>query len=129
MASFPLVPPRFFPPLELEFRPAALANRAFRGAVMASGQGVALVVGLERSDGSRSRFETVVFPEEHPQAEANLFYAERLVKFLLWARGGWRVTLGGAPGIAEHIRRLYAPGGRARVRLSLHGRADLRAPF
>ena len=72
-----------------------LANRAFREEVAASGAGVPLVIGLERSDGAVSRYETVAFPDGHPRADANLVYAERLVKFLLWARGGWKVSVGG----------------------------------
>ena len=56
-------------------------------------------------------------------------YVERLVKFLLWQRGGWKVYVGGPTSIGEHIRKTYAPGWRAQVRLSLHGRASLRAHF
>ncbi len=108
---FPLVAPAVTPPLDPDFRPAALANRAFRRAVAQSGEGVPLVIGLERLNGSLSRYETVVYPEEHPQAAANLFYAERLVKFLLWQRGGWKVYVGGPRSIGEHIRRVYAPDG------------------
>lgn len=112
MASeFRLIPPTFVPPLEPEFRPAALANRAFRAEVAASGQGVPLIIGVERSDGALSRFETVAFPDGHPRAGANLAYAERIVKFLLWARGGWRVIIGGPRAIGEHIARVYAPDG------------------
>ena len=33
------------------------------------------------------------------------------MKFLLWARGGWKVTIGGPRSIGEHISRTYAPGG------------------
>ena len=108
---FPLVAPAVTPPLDPDFRPASLANRAFRRAVAQSGEGVPLVIGLERLNGSLSRYETVVYPEEHPQAAANLFYAERLVKFLLWQRGGWKVYVGGPRSIGEHIRRVYAPDG------------------
>jgi predicted NBD/HSP70 family sugar kinase len=110
-SDFRLIKPTFVPPLEPDFRPAALANRAFREEVAASGHGVPLVIGLERSDGAISRFETVAFAEAHPRAAANLPYAERLVKFLLWARGGWKVTIGGPRSIGEHIARTYAPGG------------------
>ncbi len=110
-SAFHLIAPRFVPPAEPEFRPAVLANRAFREEVAASGQGVPLVIGLERSDGSVSRYETVAYPDDHPRSEANLTYAERTVKFLLWARGGWRVYIGGPESVGAHIARLYAPDG------------------
>ncbi|MBX7236258.1 MAG: hypothetical protein K1X65_17875 [Caldilineales bacterium] len=111
MPSFTLIPPRFVPPLDKGFRPAALANRAFRAEVAASGAGVPLVIGLERVNGALSRYETIVFPEDHPRAEANLFYVERLVKFLLWQRGGWRVYVGGPESIGRHIASVYAAEG------------------
>jgi predicted NBD/HSP70 family sugar kinase len=110
--DFPfLTEPHFLPPLDPDFRPAVLANRAFRQAVQASGADVPLVLGLERADGSLSRFETHVLPGTHPRAAANLAYAERLVKFLLWQRGGWQVYVGGPPEIAAHIAACYAPDG------------------
>ena len=110
-SAFTLVAPAVVPPLEPGFRPATLANLAFRREVAASGQGVPLVIGLERSDGTASRFETVAFPDGHSRAAANLRYAERLTKFLLWARGGWKVTIGGPRSVAEHVARAYAPDG------------------
>jgi hypothetical protein len=106
-----LVPPRLIPPLDPDFRPAVLANRAFREEVADSGVGVPLVLGLERANGELSRFETQVFPSDHPRAAANLKYAERLVKFLLWQRGGWRVYVGGPPEIGEYITACYSPAG------------------
>ncbi|MEW5961591.1 MAG: ROK family protein [Chloroflexota bacterium] len=94
------------------FRPAVLANRAFLAEVGAAGGGAPLVIGLERPDGLVSRFETSVFPKDHPRAEANLWYAERLVKFLLWQRGGWKIYIGGPRPIGDYIKACYAPGGR-----------------
>lgn len=111
MTEFKLVKPRFLPPLDESFRPAVLADRAFQGEVEDSGDGVPLVFGLERTDGSVSRFETTVFPDAHPQADANLMYAERLVKFLLWQRGAWKVYVGGPKSIGNYIKRCYAPDG------------------
>jgi len=73
--EFRLIAPKHVPPLEPAFRPAVLANRAFRDEVAASGAGVPLVIGLERPDGSLSRYDTVAFPEGHPRAGANLVYA------------------------------------------------------
>jgi hypothetical protein len=40
-----------------------------------------------------------------------LRYVERLVKFLLWARGGWKIHFGGPSAICEHIGRCYSPQG------------------
>jgi predicted NBD/HSP70 family sugar kinase len=88
-----------------------LANRAFLKEVKDSAAGVPLVLGLERADGSVSRFETEVFPEGHPRAAANLEYAERLLKFLLWQRGGWRVYAGGPRSIGVYLAKTYAPDG------------------
>ena len=106
-----LVQPRLIPPLDPDFRPAILANRAFQKEVADSGVGVSLVLGLERANGELSRFETQVFPSDHPRAAANLMYVERLVKFLLWQRGGWRVYVGGPREIGEYIAACYAPDG------------------
>ncbi len=105
-----LVCPKIIPPLDEGFRPAILANRNFQA--QAGPVGVQLVIGLERSGGEFSRFETSVLPEEHPKAEANFQYVERLVKFLLWQRGGFRVYIGGPQSIGAHIRSCYAPEGR-----------------
>lgn len=124
-----LIKPNIVPALDPGFRPPVLANRAFRRAVETSGGGVPLVLGLERVNGSLSRFETVVFPDDHPEAEANLFYAERLVKFLLWQRGGWKVYVGGPARIGEHIRRTYAPNGARAFDYHFMGDKVYQQPF
>jgi hypothetical protein len=61
-----LIEPRLSQPLDPGFRPAALANRAFRSDVRASGQSEPLVIALERDDGSISRYETVAFAGDIP---------------------------------------------------------------
>jgi predicted NBD/HSP70 family sugar kinase len=108
---FHFVAPRFQPSLDPGFRPAVLANHAFRQEVEASGQGVPLVLALVRAEDSVSRYEIQVFPEGHPRAGANLFYVERLLKFLLWQRGGWKVYVAGPPTVGRHLARCYSPGG------------------
>jgi predicted NBD/HSP70 family sugar kinase len=107
---FKLIKPTITPPLDEGFRPAVLANRAYQEMIHGS-ESVPLVLGLEREDGFLSRLETRVFPENHPQAAANLLYIERLVKFLLWQRGGWKVYVGGPLEIGAYIQNCYKPGG------------------
>ncbi len=101
--------PRFLPPLDEEFQPAVLAVHSYRQAVQNAG--VPLVLGLERENGQVSRFETLVFPDGHPGSAANPAHVERLVKFLLWQRGGYRVYVGGPTGLGRHIRQCYSAGG------------------
>lgn len=106
-----LIQPRLQPPLDPGFRPAVLANQAFRQKVSTSGQGVPLVLAVERGDGTRSVYRTQVFPPNSPFASENLQYAERIVKFLLWQRGGYRVFVGGPRAVGEYIRSVYSPTG------------------
>ncbi len=103
--------PRIVPPLQADFVPAALWNKAFREAAAADGRSVPLVLGLERTDGSVSRYSTKVFPPGHPSFELGLNYAERLIKSLLWMWGGCRVVVGGPEAVGKWIRRTYSRRG------------------
>jgi predicted NBD/HSP70 family sugar kinase len=95
-------------PLDPGFQPAVLYNRTYVAAAKKSGRAVPLVIGLERENKLISRHETVVFPEAD---ETTLLYAERLVKFLLWQRGGWKLHIGGPKAIGEFVRKHYSPRG------------------
>ena len=113
--------PSFLPPLEPEFLPAALFNRAFRKHAQ-SGGGIPLILGVEREHGRIVRYETRVLPEDHPLAGENNRFVERLLKFLLWQRGGWKVFVGGPKSIGEHLRRTYSPDGERRFDFYFMGR-------
>ena len=128
-SAFRLVPPGCVPPLDPGFRPAALADRGLREEIRASGAGVPLVIALERADGAISRYETIAFPDGHPRAGANLLYAERLVKFLLWARGGWKLVVGGPPHVGAHVQAVFAPGGARAFDVEFMGGRVYQRPF
>jgi len=119
LSQIPLISPNIVPPLDPDFRPASLANRAFRRG--AASMGVPLVIGLERNDGEISRYETVVLPEGHLDYFSNLYYVERLVKFLLWQRGGWKIFIGGPRVIGEYIRKVYSAKGERQFDFSFMG--------
>jgi predicted NBD/HSP70 family sugar kinase len=112
MEDLTLIPPKLIPPLEEDFRPAVLANRHFQGE--AAGVGMPLVIGLARHSSELARFETLVFPPGHRRAGENFCYAERLVKFLLWQRGGYKVYIGGPREIGNYIRSCYSANGERR---------------
>jgi len=109
-ASIP-VSPKFRPVLDPGFLPASLWNRAYHAQVAGSGGGEKIAIALERSDGSVSVFRTSILPHEGPAVAVNHRYVERLLKFLLWQKGGCRVTVAGAPPIADYLRSVYHPAG------------------
>ncbi len=123
------IKPRFIPPLDEGFCPAVLVNRAFQQQVEAAGGGVPLVLGLERSGGALSRFETRVLPADHPDVEANLEYVERLFKFLLWQRGGYKVYVGGPSEIGAYLAQCYGPDGARAFDYHFMGEQVYGAPF
>ena len=104
--TFQLIPPRVVPPLDEGFRPAVLANRFFYQAATSP-----LLLGLERNGGEVSCFETKILPPDHPDFEDNFLYVERIVKFLLWQRGGHTLHVGNSPRVAEYLQTLYSAQG------------------
>lgn len=103
--------PKWIPVLDPAFVPAVLWNRAYRGLVEENDGRQDLVITLERPNGTVSTFETAVLPHEGDNIGLNLKYVERLVKFLLWMKGGRRVTVFGDPAIAEAVAAIYSPCG------------------
>ena len=100
--------PSIAAPLDPGFLPAVLFNRHYLQRARDSGNAVPLVLGLERECGLVSRFETLV----NPSAEIEtLHYVERIVKFLLWSRGGWKLHIGGPKEIGDSIRKCYSARG------------------
>ena len=93
------------PALDTGFIPLAKWNAAYlKGALKP------LAIAVERNGGLICVYDTFIHgtPE---MAQADRFYTERLVKFLLWARGGWRVVIAGDESVGTYIRETYASSG------------------
>jgi len=118
--SLELIRPFIQPPLDDAFRPAVLANHRFQS--LCAEIGLPMVFGLERNDGDYSRYETKVLPAGHPAAESNFAFVERLLKFLLWQRGAYKVYIGGPREIGEAIARCYSAAGERHFEVDFLGR-------
>lgn len=112
-------------PLDPHFQPAILFHRNYVERAKASGKAARLAIGLEREAGRISRYETVVLPEADSES---VRHVERIVKFLLWSRGGWRLHFGGPRALGEWIRSEYSPTGRRAFDVELMSRVYER-PF
>ena len=117
-----VISPQFRPPLDPEFVPAALWNRNYRAKVVETG-GQRLSIALTRGDDSVSVYRTSILPHEGANVPLNERYVERLLKFLLWQKGGCLATITGDPRITGFLRTVYSPyGPRAFDREFMGGR-------
>jgi len=64
---------------------------------------------VERNGGMCSVYDTFITGENEA---ADRFYIERTVKFLLWMKGGYKVTICGDDGIAAYIKEQYGASGK-----------------
>lgn len=98
-------------PLDPGFRPMILGLNQFRQMVHDLPAREKVLIALERSGGMVSHFEI----ETPPPGTANnadvVRLIERVVKFLLWAWGGWHLTLSGPAAYCEPILAAYQSGG------------------
>jgi len=124
------------PILDPNFVSAAVWNRTYRRRVQESG-GEPLIIALERGSGTRgdsrvpsvSVFQTRILPHTGDCIELNHRYVERTLKFLLWQKGGHKITVAGNPRIAEFLRGVYSPAGARAFDHQFMGERIYKAPF
>jgi predicted NBD/HSP70 family sugar kinase len=95
-------------PLDPGFLPTARFNDLYRTALRQAGNGVPFVLATEQPDGTVSHYETIIRPDASPET---LHYAERLTKFLLWARGASRLHVVAPDGVVAHLRQVFVADG------------------
>ena len=105
------VKPQCQPRLDPDFIPAVLWNKAYNALVAQTPDSRMVRFAVERPDGTRWIRDTEILPADEKFAADNLKYAERLLKFLLWSRGGSRVRIAGAPELVDSLAGIYAADG------------------
>lgn len=103
--------PKIISELDQDFRPPVLANKAFIEAVNKIKNPVKIRISLERTQGQTSSFDTVVFNDDENQFNENCYYLERLIKSLLWIKGGWKITFGGPQSLGSYIKDVFSKTG------------------
>lgn len=105
------LPSAHVPPLDPGFVPAIQWVRAYQAHVAADPDSRPLALAVEREGGYRDIYRTRILPHRGAAVALNNRYVERLVKFLLWQRGGTRVTVGGPAELATMLGSVYSPTG------------------
>lgn len=99
------------PELDPGFLPAAIWTRQFQERVQECGDPQPIALCLERPDGTVSVHRTRILPHRGNAVLLNNRYVERLMKTLLWLKGGWKLTIAGERAVADHIREHYCETG------------------
>jgi predicted NBD/HSP70 family sugar kinase len=118
-----LVAPSVVPPLDPDFRPAVLARRALQAAVEGSGAAVPVALAVEQPGGAVCARDTAVFADGHPHAPEGHAVVERLLKTMLWSRGGTRIWVDGPASLVASLRAHYADDPTGRFDSEVVGRA------
>lgn len=105
------IDPKIKPVLDPEFVPAVLWNRAYQAKVADTADAKTIKIALSRKDGFVAVWSGAVLRHEGENVELNRKYVERIVKFLLWQKGGNRILVEGAPEIAGMLAEIYSPHG------------------
>ena len=94
------------PELDPGFIPLHAFNRAFL-----EGAKKPVSIAIERAKGEMSTHHTFIHgtPE---MKEADCFYIDRLVKFILWMKGGFRIYVSGDEMIYNYLCSIYCAGGK-----------------
>ena len=103
------ISPKFSPVLDPGFVPAVLWNRAYEAQAAADGRDIALA--LSRDDGTCFRWAGRILPAGDAFAADTEKYIDRLVKFLLWQKGGNRIAIAGADDVVAMLAEKYGPEG------------------
>ena len=94
------------PCLDREFMPILRFNRAFLATAKKP-----FSVAVERADGQMASCSTFIHGTEE-MFEADCYYIERLVKTILWMKGGYKIYVAGDEKVYEYLKSTYYAGGQ-----------------
>ena len=97
---------KHIPVLDPEFIPLMRFNHAFLADAKKP-----VGIAVERADGQMASCHTFIHgtPE---MAQADHYYIERIVKTILWMKGGFKVYVSGDEGTYEYLKTVYCAGGQ-----------------
>ncbi len=103
------------PVLDHEFIPAKLWNDSYRDLVAEEG-GVSVIIYLQQNNGNVFSYKAKVLELSEGNEDLSVKYIERLVKFLLWQKGGCRITIEGNANVVDplvsKLKAIYSSEGK-----------------
>ena len=96
--------------LDPQFQPMSIVLRDFSAQVQNSAN-QSIVIGIVRNKGYVSAYKTKIFADGTGHDEENCRFVERIVKTMLWVKGGYKVIIAGSKVVADAIADAYREGG------------------
>lgn len=100
--------PQHRPDLDPDFLPAILCWQQWTSLCQSISSPLTLKLALVRSPESVTTFTIPLVPDHHPAAQWNFRVAERILKFLLWSRGGHQVALRGPDSVTHPLKHHFS---------------------
>ncbi len=94
------------PSLDPDFMPMLRFNEAFLKDAKKP-----LSLAVERADGQMATCHTYIHGTD-AMRDADNYYIERLVKTVLWMKGGYKIYISGDKNVYEYLKSAYAEGGQ-----------------
>jgi len=107
-----LTRPKVPAPLDPNFSPFILGKRKYVECAKSSSSVQTLEFAIERPGGCCGRDKLPVFADDHPGFEASLYLAGECIRYMLWQRGGFKLSLAGPKKLCEGLKAAYSPGGK-----------------
>lgn len=101
---------KFVPPFDPGFKPAFLKLRKIREAAKADPEAGTVVIAIERDNGAINRYN-LPYPKKAIECPGFASFVERIVKFMLWSAGGYKVMIDAPAPIVEKIKADYTETG------------------
>ena len=98
------------PELDTGFMPISKFFDAYQEDVAKVG-GTPIKISVERENGQRSVYSFSIYGTDEKQ-EVDFLVVERFIKTVLWACGGFKITIGGSDRVADYVKELYRVGGK-----------------
>ena len=116
------IQPKVTPVLDEGFVPAVLWRKAFEEKVAADAGAHDVQIALGRLDGTIYRHDVRILSHEGDNVALNIKYVERLIKFILWAKGGCNIFIAGNDTLAAQIGEIYSETGERKFDWDIIGK-------
>ncbi|MDF3128276.1 ROK family protein [Kiritimatiellaeota bacterium B1221] len=123
------ITPKFSPCLDPDFVPAVLWNRAFQKDAENHCDSRKVCIAIQRPDKTCTVFETQLLPACAEYESRSLFYVERILKFLLWQRGGNEVWISGCDELTAQLALQYSSSGSRKFDYDFFGEKCYLSPL